>query len=150
MKQWQITDDWSFEGLKIVEFPRPEPGPGEVLLKMKAVSLNYRDYLMVGRGYGRMSGELPLVPLSDGVGEVVALGEDVIDVAIGSRRLPCFIENWYDGDPGPNPFSGALGGYSTGIYECASGQFRTCTRTFVRYRSGNTLLCRHKRVERPR
>ena len=88
MKQWQITDDWSFEGLKIVEFPRPEPGPGEVLLKMKAVSLNYRDYLMVGRGYGRMSGELPLVPLSDGVGEVVALGEDVVDVAIGSRRLP--------------------------------------------------------------
>ena len=57
-----------------------------------------------------MSGELPLVPLSDGVGEVMALGEDVTDVAICSRRLPCFIENWYDGDRGPNPFSGALEG----------------------------------------
>jgi NADPH:quinone reductase-like Zn-dependent oxidoreductase len=81
MKQWQITDDWSFDGLKLVDAEMPEPGPGAVLLKMKAVSLNYRDYLMVGRGYGRMSGELPLVPLSDGVGEVIALGEGVTDVA---------------------------------------------------------------------
>lgn len=110
MKQWQITDEWSFNGLKLLDAETPEPGPGEVLLKMQAVSLNYRDYLMVGRGYGRMSGELPLVPLSDGVGEVVALGEGVVDVALGSRRLPCFIQNWYDGDLGPAGFSGALGG----------------------------------------
>jgi NADPH:quinone reductase-like Zn-dependent oxidoreductase len=110
MKQWQITDEWSFDGLKLVDTEMPEAGPGEVLLKMKAISLNYRDYLMVGRGYGRMSGELPLVPLSDGVGEVIALGEGVTDVAIGTRRLPCFIQNWYDGDLGPEGFSGALGG----------------------------------------
>ncbi len=110
MKQWQITDEWSFDGLKMVDADRPEPGPGEVLLKMKAVALNYRDYLMVGRGYGRMSGELPLVPLSDGVGEVVALGPDVDGVALGSRRLPCFIQTWYDGDLGPAGFDGALGG----------------------------------------
>lgn len=118
MKQWRITDEWSFDGLKMADADRPEPGPGEVLLKMKALSLNYRDYLMVGRGYGRMSGELPLVPLSDGVGEVVALGQGVeggvkggIDgVALGSRRLPCFIQNWYDGDLGPSGFDGALGG----------------------------------------
>ncbi len=110
MKQWQIADEWSFDGLKLVDAERPEPGPGEVLLKMKAVSLNYRDYLMVGRGYGRMSGELPLVPLSDGVGEVVALGDGVEDVALGSRRLPCFIQNWFSGDLGPSGFSGALGG----------------------------------------
>lgn len=110
MKQWQITDEWSFDGLKLVDAPRPEPGPGEVLLEMKAVSLNYRDYLMVGRGYGRMSGELPLVPLSDGVGEVVALGPGVEDVALGSRRLPCFIRDWYDGDLGDSGFASALGG----------------------------------------
>ena len=110
MKQWQITDEWSFDGLKLVDVPQPEPGPGEVLLKMQAVSLNYRDYLMIGRGYGRMSGELPLVPLSDGVGEVVALGAGVEDVALGSRRLPCFIQNWFGGDLGPAGFDGALGG----------------------------------------
>jgi NADPH:quinone reductase-like Zn-dependent oxidoreductase len=110
MKQWQITDEWSFEGLKLRDAERPEPGPGEVLLQMKAVSLNYRDYLMVGRGYGRMSGELPLVPLSDGVGEVVALGAGVEDVALGSRRLPCFIQTWFSGDMGPAGFAGALGG----------------------------------------
>ncbi|MBT4489925.1 MAG: NAD(P)-dependent alcohol dehydrogenase [Rhodospirillaceae bacterium] len=110
MKQWQITDEWSFDGLKLVEVERPDPGPGEVLLKMKAVSLNYRDYLMIGRGYGRMSGELPLVPLSDGVGEVVALGEGVTGVPLGSRRLPCFIQTWLGGDLGPSGFDGALGG----------------------------------------
>ena len=86
MKQWQIIDDWSFAGLKLTEADVPEPGPGELLLRMKAVSLNYRDYLMVNHGYGRMSGELPLVPLSDGVGEVMTLGADVDDIAIGSIR----------------------------------------------------------------
>ncbi|MDP6831328.1 MAG: NAD(P)-dependent alcohol dehydrogenase [Alphaproteobacteria bacterium] len=110
MKQWQITDEWSFDGLKLVDTPRPEPGPGEVLLKMKAVSLNYRDFLMIGRGYGKMSGDLSLVPLSDGVGEVVALGDGVEGIALGSRRLPCFIRDWFDGDSGPVAFNSALGG----------------------------------------
>ena len=98
MKQWRIDGEWSFDGLGLVEASVPDPGPGEVLLRMKAVSLNYRDHVMVGRGYGRLSGELPLVPLSDGVGEVVALGDGVGDIAIGSRRLPCFNQGWSDGD----------------------------------------------------
>ena len=110
MKQWQITDEWSFDGLKLLDANPPEPRPGEVLLRMKAVSLNYRDHLMVNRGYGRMSGELPLVPLSDGVGEVVALGEGVEDIALGSRRIPCFVQNWYGGDFEERMWTQLLGG----------------------------------------
>jgi NADPH:quinone reductase-like Zn-dependent oxidoreductase len=110
MKQWQITDEWNFDNLKLAEAAVPEPGPGELLLRMRAVSLNYRDYLIVNRGYGRMSGELPLVPLSDGVGEVVALGDDVGDVAIGSRRLPCFNQGWFAGDLEDSMWAQLLGG----------------------------------------
>ncbi len=110
MKQWQITDEWNFDHLRLEEVEVPEPGPGEILLRMKAVSLNYRDYLMVNRGYGRMSGDLPLVPLSDGVGEVVALGEDVAEIAIGSRRLPCFNQGWLDGDLEEHMWAQLLGG----------------------------------------
>ena len=110
MKQWQITDQWNFDGLKLVDADMPEPGPGEVLLRMKAVSLNYRDYLMVNHKYGRTSGELPLVPLSDGVGEVVTLGDGVKDIAVGSRRLPCFNQGWLEGDLEDAMWAHVLGG----------------------------------------
>jgi NADPH:quinone reductase-like Zn-dependent oxidoreductase len=110
MKQWQITDQWDFDGLKLAEVAPPEPGPGEVLLRMKAVSLNYRDYLMVHHKYGSKSGELPLVPLSDGVGEVIALGDGVENIAIGSRLVPCFNQGWLQGDLEDPMWGEVLGG----------------------------------------
>lgn len=110
MRQWQITNEWSFDGLELTDAPMPEPGPGEVLLKMKAVALNFRDYLMVNHAYGSMSGDLPLVPLSDGVGEVVALGDGVVDMAMGSRRVPCFNQAWLSGGLENYMWSNVLGG----------------------------------------
>ena len=109
MKQWQITDQWDLDSLKLVDADVPEPGPGDVLLKMKAVSLNFRDYLMVHHKYGSISGELPLVPLSDGVGEVVALGDGVEDIPIGSRRVPCFNQGWLQGDLEEPPMKWTMG-----------------------------------------
>ena len=146
MKQWQISDEWSFDGLKLVDAPPPEPKAGELLLKMKAVSLNYRDHLMVNRGYGRMSGELPLVPLSDGVGEVVALGEDVEGIAIGSRRIPCFCQNWFDGDFEEHNWAHLLGGPLDGTareYMCVNAaasvsvgpKLEASSRTFKKLRT---------------
>ena len=144
MKQWQITDEWSFAGLKLTEAAIPEPGPGEVLLRMKAVSLNYRDYLMVNHGYGRLSGELPLVPLSDGVGEVVALGDDVEGVVLGSRRLPCFNQGWRDGDREDGTWAQSLGGPLDGTareYMCANAAASVAVPDHLNDAEAATLCC---------
>ena len=90
MRAWVIENTWDFDGLNIQERPIPEPGPDDVVLKMLAASLNYRDQLVVHRGYGRMTGELPLVPVSDGVGEITAIGANVRDRRIGERVCVCF------------------------------------------------------------
>jgi NADPH:quinone reductase-like Zn-dependent oxidoreductase len=85
------------QGLVEVERPRPVPGPGDVLLRMLAASLNYRDLIMIrGQVPGR---QLPRVPLSDGCGEVVAVGENVKRLAIGDRVATQFVPRWISGPP---------------------------------------------------
>lgn len=91
MKAWQL-EDWSIERLAVAERPQPRPGRGEVLLRMQAASLNYRDLVVLRRGYGPQTGELPLVPVSDGVGEVVEVGAGVTRVAVGDRVCPSFFQ----------------------------------------------------------
>lgn len=110
MKQWQIAGEWSFDALTSVEVPEPEPRAGEVLLRMTAMALNYRDHLLVLGGYGNKAGALPLVPLSDGVGEVVALGDGVTGLAPGDRVLPCFNQSWLHGELEDRMWDGLLGG----------------------------------------
>jgi len=102
MKVFQIQDDWSMDHLRIAQRPDPKPGPGEVLLRMKAASLNYRDLLVPLRGYGAHTGTLPLIPVSDGVGEVIETGAGVTRVKVGDRVCPCFRQGWIDGPPDPS------------------------------------------------
>ncbi len=83
------------EHLEAVERPEPIAGPGEVLLRMRAVSLNYRDLLVVRGGYGRVAPRV--VPLSDGVGEIVAVGEGVTGAKIGDRAAAAFMPGWTSG-----------------------------------------------------
>jgi len=92
VKAWQLQDQWSIDALALAERPQPRPGRGEVLLRMKAASLNYRDLVVLRRGYGPQTGELPLVPVSDGVGEVVEVGAGVTRVAVGDRVCPSFFQ----------------------------------------------------------
>jgi NADPH:quinone reductase-like Zn-dependent oxidoreductase len=144
MKQWRIDGDWNFDGLAMVDADVPEPGPGEVLLRMKAVSLNYRDHVMVGRGYGRLSGELPLVPLSDGVGEVVAMGDGVEDIAIGARRVPCFNQDWMAGDFEDAMWGAMLGGPVDGTareYMCAKAAATVAVPDHLTDEEAATLCC---------
>ena len=65
------------DNLSVVELPDPEPGPGEVLVRVRAATLNYRDLLTVEGGYGSRQKTVGLIPVSDGAGEVVAVGGGV-------------------------------------------------------------------------
>jgi len=117
MKVMEIRDEWSPDNICMGERPDPEPGPGEVLLRMKAASLNYRDYLMCQRGYGRRSGTLPLIPVSDGAGQVVAVGEGVSRVAVGDLVCPIFGQTWISGPLREEHWSGLLGGPRDGVMQ---------------------------------
>jgi NADPH:quinone reductase-like Zn-dependent oxidoreductase len=108
MKTYEIQQ-FGFDGLRLVERPQPEPEAHQVLLKMRAASLNYRDLMIVsGRYNPRM--RFPLVPLSDGVGEVVAVGEGVTRVKVGDRVAGTFFERWVSGELTDELAKTALGG----------------------------------------
>jgi NADPH:quinone reductase-like Zn-dependent oxidoreductase len=113
----ELRDDWSPDNIVPVERPDPEPGPGEVLLRMRTASLNYRDVVMAKRGYGRRSGTLPLVPLSDGAGEVVALGPGVSRVSLGDLVCPTFGQTWLSGPFRDDLWEGMLGGPRDGVMQ---------------------------------
>jgi len=115
MKAYQIRDEWSLEHIELVEIPKPSPGPGEVLVEMKASSLNYRDMVVTNRGYGSKTGNLPLIPVSDGVGIVRELGDGVSRVAIGDRICPLFMQGWISGPPNRERLSTTLGGPIDGV-----------------------------------
>ncbi|HEY6966697.1 MAG TPA: NAD(P)-dependent alcohol dehydrogenase [Burkholderiales bacterium] len=110
MKVFQIQDDWGMEHLRLAERPRPAPGPGQVLVRMKAASRNYRDLVVPMRGYGSHTGTLPLIPLSDGVGEVAETGAGVTRVRAGDRVCPIFTQAWISGEPTPERLARTLGG----------------------------------------
>ncbi len=82
------------DALAMVERPMPEPGAGEVLVKMGAASLNYRDLLIAKGGYRSRQKQTDLVPLSDGAGRIVALGAGVNSFAVGDRVTACFFHDW--------------------------------------------------------
>lgn len=97
MKRWQI-EDLASGRLELAEVAMPSPGPGEALLRVKAVALNYRDNLFIeGRGYVGVG--LPFTPGSDMVAEVVAVGPGVTRVKAGTRVLGSFTAGWLDGPP---------------------------------------------------
>ncbi len=95
MRVW-VSDEPGHENLKIETRPVPAPGPGQVLLRMKAASLNYRDTIVVKNVYGAPTSR-PIVPLSDGCGEVVEIGAGVSRVKVGDRVAPLFFQDWISG-----------------------------------------------------
>src|SRR5437763_11106890 len=109
MKVWEIRDGFGLDKLRPAERPRPEPGPGEVLLKVRAASLNYRDLLVV-KGLYNPKLPLPRIPVSDAVGEVVAAGPGVTRVRQGQRVAGIFMRDWVDGELTEEAARSALGG----------------------------------------
>jgi NADPH:quinone reductase-like Zn-dependent oxidoreductase len=110
MRVFQIEGGWGMDHLQLGTRPEPEPGPGQVLVRMKASALNYRDLVVPERGYGSYTGTLPLIPVSDGVGTVTAVGPGVRRVAPGDRVCPTFFQRWIAGAPDLDRLTGSLGG----------------------------------------
>src|SRR5688500_5698385 len=109
MKTYELQPGFGFDNLKIVDRPDPQPGPGQVLVRMKAWSLNYRDLLVVTGAYNpRM--KLPVVPLSDGAGEVAAVGPGVTRFQPGDRVAGIFMQSWLAGGLTDDAGKSALGG----------------------------------------
>jgi len=94
----ELADQFGIEHLRLTERPHPELRHGEVLIRVRATSLNFRD-LMTVTGVYNPKQPLPLIPLSDGVGEVVAVGDGVTRVAVGDRVAGIFAQGWTAGEP---------------------------------------------------
>jgi NADPH:quinone reductase-like Zn-dependent oxidoreductase len=114
MKAVEIQDSFGLEQLRVVEREVPVVGRGQVRIRVKAASLNYRDLLMV-RGLYNPRQPLPLVPCSDGVGVVEEVGEGVSRVAVGDRVCPLFAQKWFGGEPTHEAIRSTLGGPLDGM-----------------------------------
>jgi alcohol dehydrogenase len=101
--------------LKITERAEPRPGRGEVLVRMRAASLNYRDLVAINGGYGSQQKRENLVPLSDGAGEIAELGEGVRHWRVGDRVIGSFFPDWHNGEPTEARVGRALGGSADGV-----------------------------------
>lgn len=113
MHTWQISS-FGIDSLEFVERPTPAPGPGEVLVQVRAISINFRDLMMV-KGLYNPHLKLPRIPCSDGAGEVAAVGEGVTAWKPGDRVAGIFMQNWLDGPHTPAKARGALGGDIDGM-----------------------------------
>ncbi len=114
MKAFEIRGTFGLDALSLIERPDPIPGPGQVLVRVKAASLNFRDLLMV-RGLYNPKQPLPLIPLSDGIGEVVGIGDGVTRVKVGERVAGSFFQKWISGAPDKAKLLSALGGPLDGM-----------------------------------
>lgn len=108
MRAWEIGAGFGLDQLRLVERPDPAPGPFEARVALRAASLNYRDVL-IAKGLYDPKQRLPLVPLSDGVGEVTAVGPGVTRVAVGDRVAGAFAQAWVAGAPTPARLRSTLG-----------------------------------------
>jgi NADPH:quinone reductase-like Zn-dependent oxidoreductase len=108
MKAYEVRQ-FGIENLALVEREEPQAAAREVVVRFRAASLNYRDLMFV-KGTYHPKAKLPAIPLSDGAGEVVAIGRDVTRWKVGDRVCPIFAQGWIEGEPTLQKNRTALGG----------------------------------------
>jgi NADPH:quinone reductase-like Zn-dependent oxidoreductase len=142
MKVWKIPS-FGIANLTLVDEPVPEPAAGQLLVRVHAASLNYRD-LMTVKGLYNPKLALPRIPLSDGAGEVVRVGAGVTRFAPGERVAAIFMQNWLDGAPTAAKYKGALGGDIDGMmsqYVVLPERGLVALPAYLTYEQAATLPC---------
>lgn len=114
MKAWEIVSDGGVDALHLADRPMPEAGHGELLVRIAASSINYRDLSTIENPTARNL-PYPTVPNSDGAGEVVAVGPGVTRFQEGDRVMGCFFQDWEAGGITPQAMASALGGAVDGV-----------------------------------
>jgi NADPH:quinone reductase-like Zn-dependent oxidoreductase len=108
MRAWELTEATGPRALVLAERRDPEPGPAEAVLQVEAISLNYRDLLMV-RGHYSKRMPARMVPCSDAAGTVIAVGRDVGGLGVGDRATSSFAPAWLAGQFSLSAARSALG-----------------------------------------
>ena len=110
MRAYELREAIGIEGVVLnPDRPTPEAGHGEILVRVRATSLNYRD-LLIARGAYRSGAKPNTIPLSDGAGDVVAVGPGVTRFKVGDRVAGAFFPDWLGGEVSTEAASRALGG----------------------------------------
>ncbi|NOK16532.1 zinc-dependent alcohol dehydrogenase family protein [Corallococcus carmarthensis] len=142
MQAYELQHTTGASSWTLVETPQPQPGPGQALVRIHAVSLNYRDLVITRGTYPGL--KLPLIPCSDGAGQVVAVGHGVTRVKVGDRVSPTFFQVWTDGERTPEKVAHALGGGIPGVlseYVCLDAEGLVVLPDWLSYEEGATLPC---------
>lgn len=143
MRAVAIDGEFGLDHLKLVERPKPEPRHNEVMIRLAAVSLNYRDTDMVAGTYP-FKFPLPLVPTSDGVGEIVAVGSGVTRFKVGDRVAGTFWQSWIGGGFDMTESIGQLGGSMDGMlqeYVCLDQEGVVSVPSHLTDEEASTLPC---------
>ncbi|MEC9248645.1 MAG: NAD(P)-dependent alcohol dehydrogenase, partial [Pseudomonadota bacterium] len=143
MKAYQIISSGGIDTLNSAELEVPRPGPREVLIRIRASSLNYRDLITVenpeSRGFA-----FPRIPNSDGAGEVVEIGPDVTRFKVGDRVCGIFFQSWIGGLIDAADMNTALGGSAEGMlaeYRVLGEDGLVLTPTHMSDQEAATLPC---------
>jgi len=143
MRVFEVQNSFGLDNLKMTERPDPQPGAGHILIKLHATSLNYRDLMMIKGSYNPRQ-KLPLIPLSDGAGEVVAVGEGVTRARVGDRVAGNFSHKWIAGEPAKPKLTSSLGGPLDGMlaeYVVLHEEGIVHIPTHLSYEEASTLPC---------
>ena len=145
MKAYQIQSYDGLGGLTQTEMPEPPaPGPGQITVRVRAVSLNYRDLMILTGHYGGGNPPPGLIPLSDGAGEVTAVGDGVSRVKVGDRVAGIFFQDWIGGEIEAAYHKSALGGAVNGMfaeYVTLSGNGVVPLPEYLSFEEGASLPC---------
>ena len=143
MRAYRLDSPEGVQSLKLVNLPDPAPGPGEVVIAVRACSLNYRDSLLLKGGYPR-NRTYPVIPLSDGAGEVVAIGAGVTRFQVGDRVAANFMRDWICGPINERALLSSLGGGIDGMLAervCLPETSVVAIPTHLSWEEASTLPC---------